>query len=270
VSNEIVFVAGKDPLVERGAGHSAYVRAHGLAAVHAGFAPHLFCVSDRTESVAADFGTVHRVRSPFRPFREVMIAGHQWPLARAIERFARASGGPALIHGFGVWGMAGVLAAERLARTGVDASAILSSYTTYREESDSKVRGQKRGVSRLWRAALRFENFWIPLAVDRYERITYMQSRLVLINYESVRRLVERRYGIGDRCEKVPYGSEVSFAAEAAEPPVRPSAAAGPLVVSVARHDTRKGNDVLIEALARLRTEGVAFRARLLGEGPLL
>ncbi len=268
--NEIVFVAGKDPLAERGAGHSAYVRAHGRAALRAGFAPHLFCASNRTDCEETAFGTVHRVFSPFRPFRQTMIAGHGRLLARAIERFVRGRGGPALIHGFGLWGRAGVIAASRLQRQGLPATAIVSSYTTYRDESDSKVRGQKRGVSPFHRAAIRLENFWIRFAVDRAERATYLNSRLVLVNYDSVRRLIDGRYGIGSLCERVPYGSEISFAGEPFEPAGETPRKTSPLIVSVARHDVRKGNDVLIEALAILRAAGEVFRARLLGEGPLL
>ncbi len=270
MNREVLFVAGRDPLKEQGGGHSSYVRAHGRAAILAGFSPQLFCVSDRTESVETGFGTVHRVRSPFRPFRQLMIAGHLAPLAGAIERFARKGGARCLIHGFGVWGRAGVLAAKRLARNGIEATAIISSYTTYRDETASKIRGQKRGSSFLDRALLRLEYSWIRLAVDPYERKAYRHSRLVLINYESVRRLIEKRYRIGALCEKIRYSSEASFAAEAAEISTRSRAGAVPLIVSVARHDFRKGNDILIEALARLRRDGIAFRARLIGEGPLL
>jgi glycosyltransferase involved in cell wall biosynthesis len=43
-----------------------------------------------------------------------------------------------------------------------------------------------------------------------------------------------------------------------------------PLVVAVSRHDPRKGVNVLIRALARLRAAGIPFRACLVGGGPLL
>jgi glycosyltransferase involved in cell wall biosynthesis len=43
-----------------------------------------------------------------------------------------------------------------------------------------------------------------------------------------------------------------------------------PLIVSVSRHDPRKGIDVLLRALARLKANGVGFRACLVGEGRLL
>jgi len=42
-----------------------------------------------------------------------------------------------------------------------------------------------------------------------------------------------------------------------------------PLILSVTRFTTQKRNNVLVEALALLRDQGVAFRARLIGDGPL-
>src|SRR5262249_35827127 len=46
--------------------------------------------------------------------------------------------------------------------------------------------------------------------------------------------------------------------------------ASAPLIVSVSRHDPRKGMDVLIRALGELRRAGVPFRACLTSGGELL
>ncbi len=45
-------------------GAVTYLRLHGRTARRAGFAPHLFCVGPRTESIETDFGVVHVIRSP--------------------------------------------------------------------------------------------------------------------------------------------------------------------------------------------------------------
>jgi len=42
------------------------------------------------------------------------------------------------------------------------------------------------------------------------------------------------------------------------------------LIVCVSRHDARKGVDVLLRALGRLRAAGIPFRACLLGRGELI
>ncbi len=51
--------------------------------------------------------------------------------------------------------------------------------------------------------------------------------------------------------------------------PSRSSAGRPPVIVSVTRFTTQKRNDVLLKSLARLKGEGLAFKARLIGEGPL-
>ena len=47
---------------------------------------------------------LHRVASPFRPFRQIMIPGHAPIIAADLERFLLERSGPQLIHSFGVWG----------------------------------------------------------------------------------------------------------------------------------------------------------------------
>jgi glycosyltransferase involved in cell wall biosynthesis len=42
------------------------------------------------------------------------------------------------------------------------------------------------------------------------------------------------------------------------------------MIVAISRHDARKGVDILLHALARLRQQGVQFRACLVGGGSLL
>lgn len=275
---EVILVAGRDPRHELSGGHSSYVRAHARAALMAGYEPHIFCVASSAEVISTDYGVVHRVHSTFRPFRQLMIAGHARPLGQAIANYALLPGHkPPLVHAFGVWGYAGWLAVRSLKRRGNYAALVVSSYTTYEEESRAKVRGARDGYP-IW-DRLRFgaEHLWIRAAVEWFERAAYVEADTLLINYESVRRLIDAKYGLGERCLKIPYSSEDAFPKERdsgfREVPaeisrLRPSHA--PLIVAVSRHDPRKGVDVLINALAALKKKGTPFRACLVGGGPLL
>lgn len=268
---DVVLIAGRDPGDELSGGHSSYVRAHARAALAAGFCPHLFCAGrGAAATVETDFGVVHRLPAPLRPVRQLAIAVHGPRLAAAIERFAAAGGGRLVLHGFGVWGYAGVLAARRLRRRGVEAIPLVSSYTTYEEEARSMLGGLAAyGRRARWR--YRAAHAWIRLAVEPYERRAYCGSQRVLLNYESVRRLIAAKYGSAPRCAKLPYASEAAFV-RAVAPRDLPGAArrGSPLVVAVARHEARKGLDVLLAALARLLAAGVPVRACLIGGGPLL
>ncbi len=275
---ELVLVSGVDPIAKVG-GHESYVVAHALAARAAGLSPHVFCVSERAGRVAAEFGTLHRIASPVRPFRGFMVVGHAPFLAAGIHRHLRQRpGAPVLLHGFGVWGYVAAGVARTLRRRGASAAALASAYTTMKHEYREKLRGLRdyhgpRQHLRHWREYLLVRLLSVPA-----ERRGYQAQRLLLVNYDAVRRRLLADYRLTVEIRRVPYAAPAAFdAAPAGSGPAAPPAelaalqpAAAPLVVSLSRHDPRKGVDVLLRALARLRQSGIAFRACLLSQGPLL
>jgi glycosyltransferase involved in cell wall biosynthesis len=261
----IVLVAGADPTIGTD-DHSTCVRAHGHAARRAGLEPHVFCYGPRGALIDADFGTVHRVPLPsgldhvpgFKDHRYQMV----WRaplLARAVAEFAAGQRWPRLIHSFGVYGWAGALAVRRLQRVGVAATAIVSVHETL-----------ARGLGATQRLAFA----WKRLVVERFERRGYAESRLILVNYESVRRVLADRYGIGAKVRRLTYAPESAFlhasGTARARSDSRREGTDPPTIVAVSRHDPRRGLDVLVEALARLQECGIGFRACLVGDGPLL
>ncbi|MFI5180330.1 MAG: glycosyltransferase family 4 protein [Thermoanaerobaculia bacterium] len=272
----VLMVAGRDPRDEISGGHSRYVVAHALAACRAGFEPHLFCVGATAVDEETEFGRIHRARALARPLRQQLIAVHGPLLLREVMRVARPLSPPHLIHGFGVWSWAAVRAAERLSEGGAPAVSVLSSYTTYAEEAKSQVAAIGTTYGRLMRPRYALGQFLKRLATRPYERRAYMGAQVVLYNYESVRRLIAATYGEKIRTRRTLYASPSAFGAapSVADPPppgldvLMPRTA--PLLVSVSRHQPRKGVDVFLRALARLRSGGLAFRAYLAGNGELL
>ncbi|MGE0129562.1 MAG: glycosyltransferase [Blastocatellales bacterium] len=294
----VVFITGRDPSQGKGGG-SSYVRAHMRAALRAGFEPHVFCLNEHDGVVEEDFGFVHRVASPFLPRRtfktipgeqperffshwltafsatpHTVMAHEPW-LAAEIEKFLSERTGPHLIHSFYTWGCVGLTVRERLRRRGVETIVVNSVYTTAENEARAKTQGANSD-SLYHRAIFRAERLWISRVVKRYERRAYAKSQLVLLNYESVRRLFLAEHGAGAETRKLSYSSEEAFLRDGAEemiPEPEPITALqpsdAPLIVSVSRHDPRKGLDVLIRSLAVLRAKGVRFRACLVSGGPL-
>jgi glycosyltransferase involved in cell wall biosynthesis len=202
---------------------------------------------------------------------------HVPQIAAEVTRFLGQRPGPHLIHGFGVWGWAGVRARKSLRRRGIEAIAIVSAYTTNRHESRARIRGLTLDHGLLGRIGIRAECLWIRTAVAFCEDQALAGSQLVLVNYESVRRLLPAGRRDERVCRKLPYTSESAFLHEGPQnPPVLPASLARlgspdvPLLVAVSRHDPRKGIDVLLHALARLRRHGMPFRACLVGGGTLL
>lgn len=265
----VAFVCGKDPVAEISGGHSPYVRAHARAAIAAGYEPHLFCVGASEAVVETGFGIVHRARS-VPPYRQIGLPWHAGILARAVRR---ALPGTPVIHGFGLWGSAGVLAARASGSGAPRARTIVNVYTSHPEESKSLVRSLSRDPGS-WSARLSYRSqaLWSRFVLERWERRMLRDADLLVVNYACVRRLLEGRYGALTNCRLLPYCSEsaLSDAPAAADRPARPSAEIPPRILCIARHESRKGIAVLLEALARMRRSGTSFRARLVGGGPLL
>jgi glycosyltransferase involved in cell wall biosynthesis len=274
----LVFISGKDPLRAIG-GHSSYVRAHGLAAMAAGYTPQVFCVGGAAGRIETEFGVVHRVASPLRAVRHPTMVAHSPFLAGAVRRFLAARRERHLVHSFGPWAYTGAAVARALLRQGVAAAAVASAYTTLLHDWRGKLAGLgwRQGAGR--RLLYEAELLWVRTVAARCERRGYEGSRLVVVNYESVRRLVAAACRRAIEIRRLPYAASSAFAREPAEPtgpaPLPPALAAlrpaaAPLIVAVARHDPRKGLDRLLRSLAGLRAEGRPFRACLVGPGTLL
>lgn len=273
----VVFVIGSNPVEAKGGGPS-YVRVHARAALSLGFEPHIFCPAPQAGVIATEFGVVHLVASPFRPFGSLLSACHSPLLAKSIERFLATQVGPHLIHCF-IWWRAGVLARQSLRRKGVAAVALNGLFTTAEHEMRAKLRGLNSAHGVVQRCRYLAEALWTNTVIEREERRVYRAADLLTYNYDSVRQLFLARHGKGAPLRKLPYTSEVAFTRAALSGSTKPAAPpaltelkaqAAPLIVAVSRHDPRKGLDVLLHALARLRAASIAFRACLVGGGPLL
>jgi glycosyltransferase involved in cell wall biosynthesis len=272
-----VYICGLDP--DRHVnGHVSYVQAHALAACAAGFSPRIFCVAPQAGIEPTRYGILHRVASPARHY---MIAPtYRRPIARAVADYVEGGRGgraPELIHGFGPWTATAAGAVAELARRGIGAVTIASAYTTIAHEWDAIVRGVGDDHGR--RLALKYRSWrpWIRTVASRVERDGYRSARLVLVNYDSVARLLCQTFGMGPQIRRVPYAAPAAFdrwrdrgAVPVPDPIRRLEPAQAPLVVSISRHDGRKGLDVLLRALARLHEDGIGFRACLVGPGRLL
>jgi glycosyltransferase involved in cell wall biosynthesis len=274
MAKEIVFIAGKDPCSETG-GHSSFLRSTTRAAIELGFTPHIFCAARQSGVVATDFGVVHKTASPFRSFRQTMMPFHAPIVTAAIKRFLSEREGPHLIHSLSMWGCVGAAVAREFRRRGRRVATVVNAYTTMEHEAVGKLKGLSSIHGRGQRLRHLGEYSWFKL-IESYERRAYLESDLALVNYESVRKLLTEKYGDRIKIHKLTYCPETAFAqssqAPAAEPldhlgALRPRE--GPLIVMVSRHDPRKGVDIALRALAKLRKTGASFRACALSGGPL-
>lgn len=277
-SRQVIVIAGRDPAGFLGGkannGHNRYVQAHCRAIQRLGLTPHIFCLAPRSGVEETEFGIVHSTTAPERQLRGLMVPVLGPRLVRAVEGFLSAQPGPHLLHSFGLWGWVGVEASRRLRRRGIETVTITNFYTTIVHEEYGKLRGMSRDYGLRQGLRQKLEFLWSKIVVNQYERRLCAEPRLLLINYESVRRLVLEQHGVTAPIELVPYTSVSAFHPVVKTPPpdelakLEPRDA--PLIVTVSRHDPRKGLEVLLRALAQLRAAGVSFRACLTSGGPLL
>ena len=274
----LVLISGRDP-IEPVNSIGNYAVAHAQAAHAAGFTTHIFSIADRSSTTETGFATLHRVASPVRPVRGITsILQRPW-LGRAITRFLAGRPGPHVINGLGPWTDSAIAASRSLSRRRVSAVPIGTAYMTIVRETAAKLDSPVvRGNLRL-NAAHHRELLWVRAVTAGVERRSYRSAHTVVVNYECVRDALDDAYGPGLNVRLLPYAAVTAFREDAEpytqRPPIpEPLAQLGhkgePTIVSVSRHDGRKGLDVLLHALAALHRAGIRFRACLVGDGPLL
>jgi glycosyltransferase involved in cell wall biosynthesis len=274
----LIYVSGLDPATYVN-GHVSYVEAHARAAIAIGFSPHLFCLGTSAGVQDTEIGTIHRVTTPVRHY--LLSPAYRRPLARAVAEYLVdcRHGPPYGVHGFGPWAGAATAASQALAARGVPTVSMASAYTTVLHEWRGHLAGLTghHSTSQIWRYRAWYP--WVRSGASRFERQGYERSRLVLVNYASVERLLRQIVDPGLDIRRLPYATPAAFAAPAreADPPaatpwpiqaLEPTGA--PLILTVSRHVARKGLDVLLRALALLSRAGLDVRACLAGDGRLL
>ncbi len=272
----LLLVTGKDPL-EDSSGHGAYVRMWARAAVVAGYWPEIFCVSNQKGDAETPYGRVHRIRSPWRKICSNRHTGiltytagwHIGILARAVVKYTRQvnPSEPLILHGVQSWTAAVVRAAKRLRSEGRNVTLIMSAYTTIVPEFNERWRGARTLPGMARTLSMAWEMINLHLFLNRCERLACRGVDRIVVHYESVRRLVEAAWAPCAPIVRLPYTSERAMI----HPLEQESKADGvPIILAVSRHDSRKGLDTLLRALALLKQRGVQFRACLVGGGACL
>ena len=267
---ELVFLCGRDP-TRFASGSDSYFCAQALAACLAGYRPHMFVASRRTETVEAPWGHLHRIFSPWRSTVGHAAIVHHRPLTAAIVSFLRGRSGPHIVQAHAGWSKLATDAAAALNAGGVTTRTFCEFYSYVGHEQQGKLDGALV-QAHMWRKLkYRLLLGWVQAASVPTERAGYLRADRVAVNYENVRRLLRAAYGERP-IEHLAYCAPLAFRPDAtfAERPVPAGDGRPPMIIAVSRHSARKGLDVLIRALGLLRDRGVSFRASLVGGGPLL
>ncbi|MGK2876956.1 MAG: glycosyltransferase family 4 protein [Solirubrobacterales bacterium] len=271
---ELVYVLGRDG-EKFTAGAEYYAVAHCKSAASAGYWPQWYALGQKNEIVETDCATIHRLRWPGHEYRMEYSLLYQHRYAHPIiERLSR-SPGPHLIHSFGVWAAAGAVATRALKKRGVDVKHVCTCYELIEPHTRSKLDNAvvRENPLRLAKQHLIYQ--WVKHSTVPIERRTLLESDAVVVNYDRLRDLLHSEYDPAINVVKLPYTTSTAFgpidtASELPQAVADLPFKEGPLIVATSRQMPRKGVDVLIRALARVRDDGHDFHAALIGIGNLL
>lgn len=272
---ELVYVLGRDGEAFHG-GAEYYAVAHCVSAVRGGYWPQWQAFGRRDEVVETDYATINRRRWPLgTEYRWEYVLLNRHRLARPIiDRLSEAPG-PHVIHSFGVWAAAGAVATRELKKRGVKVKHICSCYEMPEPHTRAKLDNQvvRSSPLRLARQQLIYQ--WVKHSTVPIETKALRESDAVIVNYDRLRDLLHSEYDPAINVVNLPYATVTAFdpidtTSDIPQEITDLEMKNGPLIVSTSRQMPRKGVDVLIRALARLRDDGHDFRAALVGTGELL
>lgn len=271
---ELVYVLGRDAEAFHG-GAEYYAVAHCMSAVRGGLWPQWQAFGRRDEVLATDYATIHRRRWLGTEYRWEYVLFNRHRLARPIIDRLSETPGPHVIHSFGVWAAAGAVATRELKKRGVEVKHVCSCYEMPEPHTRSKLDNQVVRSSPLRLAKQQLIYQWVKHSTVPIEKNALRESDAVIVNYDRLRDLLHSEYDPAINVVNLPYASVTSFDPIDSTSELPQEIAAlqmqeGPLVVSTSRQMPRKGVDVLIRALARVRDDGHVFRAALVGTGELL
>lgn len=271
---ELVYVLGRDGEAFHG-GAEYYAVAHCMSAVRGGYWPEWYAFGKRNEVLKTDYATIHRLRWPGSEYRMEYSLLYRHRMARPIVARLSRSPGPHVIHSFGLWAAAGAVATRALKQRGVDVKHVSSCYELIEPHTRSKLDNEVIRASPFRLAKQHAIYQWVKHSSVPIETKALRESDAVIVNYNRLGDLLHSEYDPAIKVVNLPYTTVTAFSpvdttSELSREIADLSVKNGPLIVSTSRQMPRKGVDVLIRALARVRDDGHEFRAALVGKGELL
>lgn len=271
---ELVYVQGRDAETFP-TGAENYAVAHCMSAMRGGHCPQWYSFGKRNEIQETDYATIHRLRWPGDEYRMEYSLLYRHRFVRPIVDRLSQSPGPHVIHSFGTWAAAGVLATRALKKRGVEVAHVSSCYELIEPHTRSKLDNEVIRSSP-WRLAKQHLICqWVKHSTVPIEIAALRESEAVIVNYDRLRELLHNEYDPAINVLKLPYATPKAFdsidsTSGLPQAVTDLSAGDGPLILATSRQMPRKGVDVLIRALAGVRDDGHEFRAVLVGRGDLL
>lgn len=272
----IFIISGKSPLEDPG-GYPAY--AHTLSNILSSLNYKVYTLAmDKTKSIKkTGYGEIHflssRILSWFPFLKSLALAGlpyYSIIFAREIVRIVKEENIDSFIlWGLGPWGFPGFVLRFMLPK-GIKMTVATSYFTSTRHEMKGAldaIRIKDYGIGPKLRYFIVYEI--VARIFHIFEKVTLMNSDLVIVHYESSKKIIKKYFNVNDRkIYLFPWyneifkrkGNDISNISQYKHP----------LVVSICRQDPRKGINFIIHAIKIASKTIPKINCLIVGSGSFL
>lgn len=267
----LIILCGKHPLHSSG-GYAQYGASVAAVASSLAVDVHIVCIGKKANVETTSFGTIHTVGVPFFGSRftdgaeMTFLLLYSMYLVHTLRKLITLNEpSRVVVWGIGPWTLAGIF----LQLFKPHAIVIADYFTTIFHESHDL---QKNLVTLPYSIAITSKTFLATvLLIPLYsflEKIIVSKSYTIVTHYNSTRSILTHQFGVPlSRFTHLPY--TLFKNREKGEVKSVPSTHNVPLLLTISRHDGRKGIPDLLEAYRLLIQKGVKFQAIVAGDGML-
>lgn len=253
----IIIISGKNPLTSSG-GYASYAKSFAVVASSLGHDIEIICVGDKTQITRTPFGTIRQIGIPFLfIIRGFEMAG-LLPLSFVIswhiliQQEARS-----LIWGIGPWSLAAALVKKIRPN-----EILVADYFTTIKHEWSGMRSSPLSIA----LKLKIASILIIPLYSFLERFLLRSANHIVTHYRSTQTILSGEFDLEkSRFIHLPY--EIHTLARTKSLSTKNSRI--PIIVTVTRHDPRKGIADLLAAYQLLSKRGIIFGAVIIGDGML-
>ncbi|MDE2026460.1 MAG: glycosyltransferase, partial [Patescibacteria group bacterium] len=261
----VVIVTGKHPLTSSG-GYATIAKQIARICTTLGYETHMVCMGKKTIHEQTPIGTIHTCTSPLQqlPFSQTFpLAGllfFSFTISRKILNLFQ--GRTILVWGVGPWTLAGILV-KRMKRG--KTTVVAEYFTSIKHEFLAGLDAvQTYPYSLILKLVYAITALTLIPVLSFLERFVCSKSDRIVTHYASTEQILNKEFGIlQKKFIRLPYYLK----------PLRKKRTQQgklPLLLTITRHDARKGIPVLLNAYALLQKRGIAFSAVIIGDGNLL
>ncbi len=264
-----IIVCGKSPTAMPG-GLGSY--SYNIAKIfhELGYQVHLLGYADNDELIKLDFGLLHQVKNPYL---KLVSFGNFFIVPKIVNKTCRiikaSNADDVIIFGAAIWGKVAIDIKKKFNSNDVNISTIAAYFTTYKHEYEGQVRGAPitdYGIS--YNICLRLLLFFTSIYHSKMELNVLKNIDRIIVHYDSAIRIITDEFPDVDarKIVNIPYYIDLYDRISETQLESR-NITNKKCIVTICRHDPRKGINSLLKAIRILSYTGLEFNCVIAGTG---